>query len=152
MMASPLKQPGACSSAICRNDIFPVGRPVVVRILHSGNLAAKPAASIRYFRTVATFPSQGDDSCDRRLKRCLSLRSLAGRLFSQPTRDPAGIVNLGCALRTWSAFGSLLKYPQKSLGSLRVGFVRLLSVAAHRQHRTTGAKEWRTQIKGISNP
>jgi hypothetical protein len=62
-------KPGACNSAIFANAIFPVGRPVVVRIPQSGNFAEKPAVSIRYYRSATATPSQdGSDDCRRTLQ------------------------------------------------------------------------------------
>jgi hypothetical protein len=145
-----IKQPGACNSAIYANAIFPVGRPVVVCIPQPGNLAAKPAVSLRYYRSATATPSQdGSDDC----RRTLQPLQASGGFFDRGRGTRPVDLNFWRALRAWSAVSSLLKYPQKSLSRLRVGFRFSPGFAAlHEQQPKRRSEEWRTQIKGISNP
>jgi hypothetical protein len=109
-----------------------------------------PVASIIVVRySVAATPSQdGNDGWARvRFTPCASSPFFSGRGTSH------GVLNFWRALRAWSAVSSLLKYPQKSLSRLRVGFRFSPGFAAlHEQQPKRRSEEWRTQIKGISNP
>jgi hypothetical protein len=114
-----IKQPGACNSAIFANAIFPVGRPVVVCIPQPGNLAAKPAVSLRYYRSATATPSQaGSDDC----RRTLQPLQASGGFFDRGRGTRPVDLNLGRYLAGWSSriFSSLRKFLQEPRGVLTV--------------------------------
>lgn len=117
------------------------------------SFAANAVRVHRFHRSVAV-PPKGDGNCElvkvERFASPLSA-SFTSRSFSG-TRDKSRILNLfgpfQAARRSVSR--TLLKYPQKSLSGLRVGFSRLLGfVGFHANQPKRRHKVWRTQIKGI---
>jgi hypothetical protein len=119
-----IKQPGACNSAIYANAIFPVGRPVVVCIPQPGNLAAKPAVSLRYYRSAMSFvpPRHGVDWPGGQ-KSSNALRAIFDRRRGTRPVD----LNLGRYLTGWSSrvLSTLRQLRQEARGvftvSLRPG-------------------------------
>jgi hypothetical protein len=110
-------KPGACNSAIYANAIFPVGRPVVVCIPQPGNLAAKPAVSLRYYRSATATPSQdGSDDC----RRTLQPLQASGGFFDRGRGTRPVDLNLGGAYGLHSLFSSLRKFLQEPRGVFRV--------------------------------
>lgn len=104
-------------SAICKDDIFPVGQPVVVRIPHwkLSSTENRAAASIRYYQSAtALLPGCGYgrrwnplNSVGRVFRagiaRCFSVSAIPALLLSGRRGTSPGVVNLGRLLVGWSA-------------------------------------------------
>jgi hypothetical protein len=144
-----IKQPGACNSAIFANAIFPVGRPVVVCIPQPGNLAAKPAVSLRYYRSATATPSQaGSDDC----RRTLQPLQASGGFFDRGRGTRPVDLNLGRYLAGWSSriLSSLRKFLQEPRGVLCVLFSPSLSIGAllHAVNLTGDEKHEKPKSRG----
>lgn len=145
------------SSAICASGVLPVGRPVVVCVKSKnfGRSENRAAIKVRYY------PESAPGHSSRRvsgnwagMKRCFPISALPA-LFCPGTGGTflRGVVNSCAAIgRHYLLLRALLNALQKPSRRLTDSFHPLLFAVRHEQQRTTGAKVWRTQIKGISNP
>jgi hypothetical protein len=121
-------KPGACNSAIYANAIFPVGRPVVVCIPQPGNLAAKPAVSLRHYRSATATPSQdGSDDCRRTLQ---PLQASGGFFDRGRGTRPVDLNLFGPFQAARRFFCTLRQLRQEARGVLSVLFSPSLSCAA----------------------
>jgi hypothetical protein len=125
-------KPGACNSAIFANAIFPVGRPVVVRIPQSGNFAENPAVSIRYYRSAtATPPQDGSDDCRRTLQ---PLQASGGFFDKRRGTRPVDLNLFGPFQAARRSIRALLKFCQEPSRRFTKCFEILSAVFVHDEH------------------